>query len=410
MGRKPVSLLSKTPQDIYELHREEMQARLTPSSLLAQQIIIESRCRTDLGDIKPLAQSIDDIGLLHPIVVNSSHRLIAGERRLAACKSLGWETVPARVVKTLDDATAALKAERDENTCRKDFTPSEAVALGERLEEIYREEAEKNAEAGRKLGGETSGKGRSKNDSSVETFHKAKAGTKTRDRVGEAVGMSGRTYEKAKAIVNSGDKNLIAKMDRTGKVNGVHKRLKVQNQIAEIRKEPPPLPTGPFRVLVVDPPWEYWKRKDDPSHRATCPYPSMSIEEIKGLEIKEMSHEDAVLWLWTTNSHLPESFSIVDAWGFQYKTTLTWVKDRMGCGDWLSGKTEHCLMCTRGKPTINLTNQTTAIKAPLREHSQKPEEFYELVEALCPGSKTELFSRTNRDGWVSHGDEAGKLK
>src|SRR5271157_3631528 len=104
-----------------------------------------------------------------------------------------------------------------------------------------------------------------------------------------------------------------------------------------------------------------------------------------------------------------EAFDILDAWGFTFKTILTWIKDRMGTGDWLRGQTEHCLMAVRGNPVIQLTNQTTALHGPLRKHSQKPEEFYRLVELLCPTSdngKLEMFSRQKREGWISHGNES----
>ena len=78
----------------------------------------------------------------------------------------------------------------------------------------------------------------------------------------------------------------------------------------------------------------------------------------------------------------------------------------MGTGDWLRGQTEHCLMCVRGKPTIALTNQTTLLNATAGKHSEKPDEFYSMVEKLCPGSKLEMFQRRARQGWIGHGDEA----
>ena len=131
----------------------------------------------------------------------------------------------------------------------------------------------------------------------------------------------------------------------------------------------------------------------------------MTAEEIAALPIADRATDDAMLWLWTTNSHLPEAWAIIEAWGFTYKTMLTWAKNRMGTGDWLRGQTEHCLLCVRGKPTINLTNQTTLLHATLRQHSKKPNEFYAMVEALCPGSKLELFQRTPREGWTGHGNE-----
>lgn len=179
-----------------------------------------------------------------------------------------------------------------------------------------------------------------------------------------------------------------------------------------IRAEPPPLPEGPFRVIAADPPWAYDNRPDDAAHRAGNPYPSMTVGEIKKYLPPTLAHEDCVLWLWTTNAHMREAFEVVEAWGFEHKTILTWAKDRMGTGDWLRGQTEHCLLAVRGKPTLTLTNQTTLIGGPLREHSRKPDTFYELVESLCPAperGRVELFQREPREGWVGHGNDTKRF-
>jgi N6-adenosine-specific RNA methylase IME4 len=175
---------------------------------------------------------------------------------------------------------------------------------------------------------------------------------------------------------------------------------------ARIASEPQPLPGGPFRVIVADPPWHYDKRDDDASKRENTGYATMSLDSIKDLEVESISTSDAVLWLWTTNAHMPEAFSVARAWGFTYKTMLTWDKIRIGMGDWLRGQTEHCLMCVRGRPTVNLTNQTTLMRETSTGHSKKPEAFYSLVESLCPGSKVELFSRYPRQGWIAWGSES----
>jgi N6-adenosine-specific RNA methylase IME4 len=177
-----------------------------------------------------------------------------------------------------------------------------------------------------------------------------------------------------------------------------------------IAREPPPLPEGPFRVVVADPPWGYEKRVGDPTHQGAIPYPSMSLEGIKALEVARLAADDAVLWLWTTNAHMREAYEVLDAWGFTPKTILTWVKPHFGTGDWLRGQTEPCLLAVRGQPVVTLTNQATVLHAPSRGHSRKPEEFYTLVESLCPGSKVELFARTPRPGWVQHGSELGLLE
>jgi len=101
-------------------------------------------------------------------------------------------------------------------------------------------------------------------------------------------------------------------------------------------------------------------------------------------------------------------FDLLKGWGFQHRTILTWAKDRMGAGDWLRGQTEQCVMAIRGKPTVTLTSQTTLLPAPVRGHSEKPGEFYDLVEGLCPAPRyADLFSRyRHNEKWDCHGDQA----
>ena len=133
----------------------------------------------------------------------------------------------------------------------------------------------------------------------------------------------------------------------------------------------------------------------------------MSIAQIRALDMAAIAHANSILWLWTTNHHMREAFAVLDAWGFQQKQILTWVKNKMGRGDWLRGQTEHALMATRGSPVVTLTNKTTPLHAPVRAHSQKPDGFYALVESLCPASRyCELFARRSRKGWTVWGNEA----
>jgi N6-adenosine-specific RNA methylase IME4 len=86
---------------------------------------------------------------------------------------------------------------------------------------------------------------------------------------------------------------------------------------------------------------------------------------------------------------------------------LTWVKDKMGMGEWLRGQSEHCLLAARGRPTVQLTNQTTVLHAPAGAHSAKPDAFYTMIETLCPAPRyAELFQRKARPNWEGHGDVA----
>lgn len=194
-------------------------------------------------------------------------------------------------------------------------------------------------------------------------------------------------------------------------VGGAYKATKKAKereiQIEALKTYEPP--TGKHHVIVIDPPWQYENRASDSTHRAANPYPSMKLEEIMAMPIPDLALDDCILWLWTTNAFMEEAHQVIKEWGFVKKTILTWVKDKIGLGDWLRGQTEHCLMCVRGKPIVNLTNQSTVIYGSSREHSRKPDEFYTLIEDLCPGSKLELFTRKEREGWNNHGIEFDKF-
>ena len=189
--------------------------------LKINQIIINQRTRKHLGDISQLAKSISEIGLLHPVVVNPQNELIAGYRRIMAYKLLDLDDIPVRVVDNLNDALLALKAEQHENTCRLDFTPSEAVAIGSVIEPMEREAA-----SNRKIeSGKINGIGQENFSTSIK-----KEPIRALDKVSSAVGMSRPTYTKAKKIVEFASQNpkyqyIVDEMDETGKVDRANKEL-----------------------------------------------------------------------------------------------------------------------------------------------------------------------------------------
>ena len=158
---------------------------------------------------------------------------------------------------------------------------------------------------------------------------------------------------------------------------------------------------GKYQVIVIDPPWKYGTKYDPDSRRVASPYPEMSIEELEKIELP--ADDDCVLWLWTTNAFLHDAFHLMEKWGFEYKTMLTWVKDRMGVGEWLRGQTEHCLLGIKGKPVFRRNDQSTVLFAPNRGHSRKPDEFYEMVDRICIGRKLDYFGTKKREGWDIYG-------
>lgn len=192
------------------------------------------------------------------------------------------------------------------------------------------------------------------------------------------------------------------------KIAKAAKRKQQKEEQIQAIEEIPDNQRDRYHVIAIDPPWPYKNRPDDITHRAANPYPSMTVEE---LELLELPYEnDCILWLWATNAFMVEAHHLARHWEFEVKTILTWTKDQMGLGDWLRGQTEHCLMCIKGKPVINLTNQTTIISGPLREHSRKPDSFYKLIDELCTGFKIEFFARQEREGWDAYGNEPNKFQ
>jgi N6-adenosine-specific RNA methylase IME4 len=145
----------------------------------------------------------------------------------------------------------------------------------------------------------------------------------------------------------------------------------------------------------------------------------MSLAEIKALPVPEWAADDCVLLLWTTDPLLEKAFEIVRAWGFTYKTVgFYWAKLKRadtsfsegsfftGLGFWTRANPELCLLATRGKPHRRGTNVRKLIVSPRREHSRKPDEAYERIEALCEGPYLEMFARFPRPGWDSWGLDA----
>lgn len=168
---------------------------------------------------------------------------------------------------------------------------------------------------------------------------------------------------------------------------------------------PPLLPAGEFSVIYCDPPWRY-ESASTPSRAIENQYPTMHLDEIKALAVPAAA--DAVLFLWATSPKLEESLEVVNAWDFNYRTCMVWVKDKIGMGYYTRQQHELLLIAKRGD--MPLPDETTlppsVIYAPRTRHSEKPAEFYEIIDRLYPGyPKIELFARAAREGWDAWGNE-----
>lgn len=171
---------------------------------------------------------------------------------------------------------------------------------------------------------------------------------------------------------------------------------------------PPPLPDGVFDLILADPPWQYDFAETD-NRKIENQYPTMTVDQIMALDIADVTADNATLYLWTTTAKLVEGLDVLDAWGFTYKSSMVWVKDKIGMGYHARGRHEFILIGTRGTPGTPEPEDRpdSVIEAPRTEHSRKPDRLYEIIETAYPDKKyLELFARRPREGWEAWGNEA----
>ena len=180
----------------------------------------------------------------------------------------------------------------------------------------------------------------------------------------------------------------------------------IEQQRQDIERGIEPV-NGLFDVVAMDPPWPYGRKYDPETSRVANPYPEMTIEEISEIEVP--CKNDSVLFLWTTHMFLPDAFKLLRDWGFAYKATLVWNKEKMGMGHWLRMQCEFCLIGIKGKPHWVNTRFRDILNEPRREHSRKPDSFFEMVNEITHGSRLEYFSREQRENWHIYGNDTGKF-
>jgi N6-adenosine-specific RNA methylase IME4 len=162
-----------------------------------------------------------------------------------------------------------------------------------------------------------------------------------------------------------------------------------------------------YSVVLADPAWTFTINRS-PSCRIDNHYPTMSLEEICALPVKDLLTTSAVLFLWCPAAlMLHEGKTVIEAWGFDYKTCVAWDKGRGGMGDYFRMRHEILLFATKGKPLVPEPGNRpeSVIMSPRRGHSEKPY-LYPMIEKMYPDfNYLELFARNPRRGWDSWGNE-----
>ena len=170
--------------------------------------------------------------------------------------------------------------------------------------------------------------------------------------------------------------------------------------------------TVKYKTIVADPPWAYKNRmrgnmtKGEMRSVDFNEYPTMSVDEIAALPVRDLAEDDAHLYLWTTQTFLRDTYRVLDAWGFRQGAMLVWSKPPKGvCGTYVCS-VEFCIFGRRGNLQHKRRQLGTCYQWPRSGHSAKPEAFQDMVESVSPGPYLELFARRTRLGWHTWGNQA----
>lgn len=244
-------------------------------------------------------------------------------------------------------------------------------------------------EFGRELLAERDGKGRLPNGRLTEVCQQVGA---SRTEVTKRIQFAERFVDEGQL------RNAVTKFGSWHAI--VEKALALPTSAGDNSDAPPAVLTGTYSTIVVDPPWQYGNTSTRGA--AEDHYETMSIEELCALDIaRDKSAPQSHLYLWATAGHLPEAFTVMQAWGFTYKTYLVWVKPQMGMGNYFRVSTELVLFGVKGGMRTNHRGLMNHFTARRGKHSAKPVAFRELVKQASPGPYLEMFNRCYKADYLT---------
>lgn len=226
--------------------------------------------------------------------------------------------------------------------------------------------------------------------------------------VSAAATISDEPKEQQREIVAKGEREILQAAKEIRAERSEARRA----ELAKLKAEAPPPPKGRYECIVIDPPWEMQKiERDVRPNQVAFEYPTMTESELSEFDVPGMSADDAHLFCWTTHKHLPVALRLLEAWGYRYVCTMVWHKpggfQPIGLPQY---NCEFVLYARKGSPQfIDTKAFPCCFEAPRREHSRKPDEFYDVIRRVTGGPRIDVFSRESRDGFDTFGNESGKF-
>ena len=349
----------------------------------------------DPNELKDLEEIILKEGCRDALVVwKETNTLLDGHNRLEICERIG-KPYQIKLI-SLPDRDAAKIWVINNQFARRNLSPYQRSVLGLKLENIYREKAKENE----RLGGGDKKSGLKNSPNPIITP------VDTRKELAKVARVSDNTIAKVKAIEEKATPEQKAKLV-TGQatINQVYTAIHRQQVKEQIKQTQ--WPTGKYRVIYADPPWQYSNSQPDYHTVQDDHYPTMTLSDICRLPVGEISPDDAVLFLWATSPILEDAFKVINAWGFKYKASFIWDKVKHNMGHYNSVRHEFLLIATRGSCQPDNPKLFDSVQAIERtDHSAKPKVFRTIIDTLYPyGKRIELFARAKADGWEQYGNQ-----
>ena len=355
-------------------------------------------------------------------------KIIDGRHRYQACKDLDKE------LKTREwhgDESDLLPFVLSANLHRRHLNSAQRAALAVAVEEYEAEKAKERREAtqikdgkppvggGKKSTTEGKGKARKKAAEAAGTNPRYVSDAKrikddAPDVFDRMQGGSYDTMAEAKRVAKlpEKDRSEIHDLVDTGKAedtktaNQMVRKRQTEQRAEELERKAAEVPDGLYQCIVIDPPWpmEKIKRKKR-ANQAGFDYPTMTEAELREFPLPDIAAKDCHLYLWTTHKFMPMALRLAEHWGFRYQCIMTWVKN-VGFTpfSWMYS-TEHVLFCRKGSLKLKQLGMRLDFDAKVREHSRKPDVFYETVARASPEPRIDVFSREARDGFDQFGNE-----
>lgn len=207
---------------------------------------------------------------------------------------------------------------------------------------------------------------------------------------------------------------VIAARRKASEQDAASIRAAVEEEKERIRANAAPPLEGTYGCIVIDPPWKMEKiERDERPNQAAFDYPTMDEVELSDFAVESIAADDCHLFCWTTHKHLPMALRLLEAWGFRYVCTMVWHKpggfQPVGLPQY---NCEFVLYARRGSPKFKSTKDfSVCFNAPRREHSRKPDEFYDVIKRVTDDNqkRIDVFSREAREGFYQYGNEIGKF-